>query len=539
MKIPMSDLPGMSQLVQDYLQNYDRVARYFAGNALHFETYLELATTVKSRELPLARMVPVLKQQNQRFGCGQQTLEHIDLLLERRACAVVTGQQTGLFGGPLFTLYKALTAVKLAERLSRTCEGCFVPVFWLASDDHDFREVNHVHVLDKQNQVSRLTYTGHPEDSRIPVSHIALSANIDATIAQLDDITHPSDFKDDILHALADAYQPGTTFSEAFAKWLTTLFKSFGLIVIDASPQEVKKLGADIFAQEIEAGSPSTEAALLTSADLQKDGYHTQVQLHDGVLNLFLTGKERQSIQFDTGRYVVKNSGDAYTPEELLKALASEPQRFSPNVLLRPLYQDALFPTVAYVAGPSEIAYYAQMKGLYARFELPMPIIYPRKSVTLLEARVEKILDKYGLNVPAFWGDNEQLIREIVRAHLPQSLEQELSTTRESIAQRLQALQETVTEFDPTLQGAVDNTIGRLLNQVDGLEKKVMQAYKKRNDVITQHIHKAGNSLYPHHHLQERELNIVPFLFKYGWSLIDTLYEAMDISNTDHQIIRI
>jgi len=539
LKTSISQMPGIKPLIRDYFNNFEKVSEFYNGDYRQPKEYLDRTDCVKSRELPLAQLVPVLKEQNQKFGCGMQTLEKIDLLLERRACAVVSGQQTGLFGGPLFTIYKALTAIKLAERLSRTCEGCFVPVFWLASDDHDFLEVNHIHINDKSNQPLKITYNGHSSDNKIPVSEIKLNDQIDSLLQTLDDETNPSEFKAEILNQLSAAYLPDTIFSQAFGAWLTTLFKAFGLVLIDASDKRIKQLGATVFRKEIAEDSPSTQSAIAASTKLNDKKYHAQVQLKQGFLNLFYVERERNSIEIKEDRFSVKGTENSFTKDELLHQLETRPERFSPNVLLRPLYQDALLPTIAYVAGPAELAYYAQMKGIYNAFDIPMPIIYPRKSLTLLESKIEKVLDNYNLNVPDFWGNVEALTTEIAKAQLPESLEKRINNASLCISKNLQALEETVLEFEPTLKNTVDNVKGRILGQMDGLEKKILQAYKKRNEVIGQQIHKAQNSLYPNNNFQERQLNILPYLFKYGFGFIDQLYEAIDISDFDHQIIKV
>lgn len=539
MKIQMSQMPNTSALVADYLDAFDKVAEFYNGDYRDVDAFLSRSDEIKSRDLPIGKLIPILKEQNQRYGCGVQTFEKVDWLLERRACAVVTGQQTGLFSGPLYTIYKALTAIKLAARLSRTCEGCYVPVFWLASDDHDFREVNHINIVDKSNQVLRITYDGHPFDGRIPVANIQLNDQIAAALQKLDDETHLSDFKAEVLARLSDAYQPGSGFSESFARWLMTLFKPFGLVLIDASDPRIKALGAPIFQKEMVEKSGSTQRALEFSSRLMEKNYHSQVQLQEGLLNLFFVDDERRALGLEDETYVVKGSEAHFKMAELLSILQAEPEKFSPNVLLRPIYQDGLLPTVAYVAGPAEIAYYAQMKGIYESFDLPMPIIYPRKSVTLLEGKIEKVLDNYNLSVPDFWGDVEQLINQIAKTQLPETVEKRIENASLCVKKNLQALEQVVQEFEPTLNDAVKGVRNKIDHQIDGLEKKILQAYKKRNDIIRQQLYKAGNNLYPNNSLQERELNVLPYLFKYGFPLLDRLYEVMDISNFDHQIIRL
>ncbi|MFQ5750787.1 MAG: bacillithiol biosynthesis cysteine-adding enzyme BshC [bacterium] len=539
MRTPVRRMPGTKPLVADYFDNFENVAEFYNGDYRSAKDFLMRTDEVKARDLPLGQLVPILKEQNQRFGSGVQTLEKINLLLERRACAVVTGQQTGLLGGPLYTVYKTLTAIKLAERLSRTCEGCFVPVFWLASDDHDFQEVNHINILDKSNLLSEISYNGHPSGDRIPVSAIKINSEISAVVQQLHDATHPTEFKEDIIHLLKETYQPDSIFSEAFAGLIMQLFKSFGIIIIDGSDPRLKDLGKAIFKKEIAERSPSTQQALAVSERLVQNNYHNQVQLHQNILNLFYVKEQRQTIELKNETFSVKGTNLNFSTNELLRLLEDKPQLFSPNVLLRPLYQDALLPTVAYVAGPAELAYYAQMKGVYECFGMPMPIMYPRKSLTLLESKIEKVLDNYDLHVQDFWGDAEILINNLAKARLSEDIEKRIENASLSITKNLQALEEVVTDFEPTLVDTVENVKSRIAHQIDILEKKILQAYKKRNEVISQQIHKAKNNLYPNNHLQERVLNVVPFLIKYGFGFIDRVYEAMDISNFDHQTVRL
>jgi bacillithiol biosynthesis cysteine-adding enzyme BshC len=411
MKIPWRQIPGSSKFLLDYFEHPDKVDGFLNSGYRDLQNFYSQSDEVKKRTLALDDLVAVLTEQNRAFGCGQPTLAKL-ALLQSGACAVVTGQQTGLFGGPLLTVYKVLTAIKIAERLNRSCDGCFVPVFWLASDDHDFLEVNHVNILNKSNEISKIAY-GEPSDGkRIPVAAIHLTSEIEKCIAMLDELTHPSEFKQDIIHGLSAAYASGNTLSHAFGRWMTTLFQSFGLILIDAADARLKKMGSSVFRQEISDFSPSTGAAMDMSKRLLDHGYHNQVQIHEGLLNLFYIDEERKSVQIEQGEYNIKTSG-TFSRDSLLELLDEKPQRFSPNVLLRPLYQDALLPTVSYVAGPAEIAYYAQMKGIYERFGLPMPVIYPRKSLSLMEARIVKVLDSYALQVSDFWDEVEALMTRV------------------------------------------------------------------------------------------------------------------------------
>ncbi len=538
MTVPFRDVPGSSRLFLDYLENFEHVAEFYNGDFHKLEVFFEWAKQVQSRKLPPHSLLPILREQNRFFGGGVETDENLSRL-EKGALAIVTGQQTGLFGGPLFTLYKALTTIKLAAQLNENGAATFVPIFWLASDDHDFREANHIQILDKTNQPFEISYLNHPLDSRIPIYDIKLSQRISEVLQQLDDATHPSDFKPEVLQTLRDAYQPKAAFSQAFGKWLMQLCKSFGLILIDASDPRIKSLGKEVFKKEVAEHSPSTRSAMKTTERLLRKNYHGQVQLHDNVLNLFFVENGRQAIAIDEERFFIKGKNRTFELKELLNLLEERPQHFSPNVLLRPIFQDALLPTVAYVAGPAELAYYAQMKGIYKEFGMPMPILYPRKSATLLEPKIQKVIENYGLKIQDFWINAEVLINGILQKQLPEEIEKRIRNTQLCISKNLQALEDVVMEFDSTLHDAVQNANGRILHQVELLESKIVLAYKKRNDVIVKQIQKAANHLYPNNQLQERALNITPFLFKYGWGFVQKLYDELELSNCDHQIFEI
>ena len=539
MVIPTNKLPNISSLVYDYFYEYDKVSEFFAGNFRDQAAYSLQAEKVRSRDLPRERLAALLKEQNLSYGCGAQTVGNINKFIQDEACAVVTGQQVGLFSGPLYTILKALTAIKLAESLNQNSHGCFVPVFWLASNDHDFAEINHIILLDKENRIENIKYQEHSASLKTPVSKVVLSAEISNCIQHLKDLTHDSEFKPEILSQLGTAYQAGRSFVEAFAQWMTRLFKSHGLIFIDAAHPGLKDLGKDVFYTEIAQNSPSTQCALETSRKLTQKNYSTQVQLHEGILNLFLAEDERSSIQFKNDDYSIKGRPQTLRKDELLQLLEKQPHKFSPNVLLRPLYQDTLLPTVAYVGGLSEIAYFAQMKEVYERFNLPMPIIYPRKSLTLIEKKVDKALKTYSLKVQDIWQSADAKINEIAKEKIPQSLDKAFQTTASHLDKYMTDIKQETLAFEPTLGKSVDLTMGKIYHQISLLEKKILKASKKKNIIITQRIHLAKNSLYPIQHLQERVFNITPFLIKYGYGLMERLYQAVDIKHHDHQLFKL
>jgi len=533
----MRNLPRLPRLVHDYFYDYGKVDEFYNGDFRDFAVFERQTERTIARPLPRKSLAEVLTEQNQSYGCGSRTLGTIKKIAEEQACAVVTGQQVGLFSGPLYTIYKALTAIKLAEDLNQRGLGCFVPVFWLASDDHDLAEIDHIVLLDKDHRLENVRCPMPSGEAKIPASNVILPPDISDCLRRLEDFTRDSEFKAGIIEQLADAYRPGRSLVEAFARWMTRLFASSGLIFIDAGHPSFRALGKEVFYREIAEESPSTRAALATSEKLRRAGYDEQIHLHERILNVFYAEQGRRTIQLNATGFEIKDPPQAFLKEELLALATEKPFLFSPNVLLRPLYQDALLPTVAYIGGPGEIAYFAQLKGVYERFRLPMPVIYPRKSVTIVEKKMDRILKKYGLTIPDIWSKADHIIPEAAKAAIPESMEMGLRLARSHLDQDFESLAGEIAAFEPTLKNSAGLAQGRMHQQWSFLEKKILQAAKKRNEIAVQQLRQAIDNLYPNRNLQERVFNIVPYLIKYGPAFMDKLDQAVEIDEHDHQIM--
>jgi bacillithiol biosynthesis cysteine-adding enzyme BshC len=531
--------PGLSPLVNDYFHAYEKVESFFSGNFREIAAFEAVAERVGSRDLSRNEITTILREQNTQYGCGQSTLQNIDRLNDQNTFAVVTGQQVGLFSGPLYTIYKTITVIKLAGMLNEQCEGDFVPVFWMASGDHDLEEIDHADIINSQNQVERIVCDLDVPNTKAPASTFRITPQISECIEKLRISTHESEFKKNILSTLSQVYSEKRSFVDAFASWMMHLFGKTGLVCIDATHPEFKSLGKEIFGLEIKEHSPSTDRVLDTSKRLAELDYPVQVQLHEGILDLFVGDQKRETVRIQDSDFLIGDSKSPISEQDLLSRLEKEPHHFSPNVLLRPLYQDALLPTVAYVGGPGEIAYFAQLKGVYEHFGLPMPVIYPRKNVTLLETRTANILDQYGLSVEEIWRKGSGVIHGVISGQIPQTASEMLDSIVERLREDLQSLQDELVRVELSLEKAVDQAQGKIEYQISFLEKKILQASKKRHETIRQQLIKTVNTLFPNRKPQERVLNITPFLFKYGESLIDRLFGAIDLDETDHQIVEL
>ncbi|MCA9732229.1 MAG: bacillithiol biosynthesis cysteine-adding enzyme BshC [Deferribacteres bacterium] len=537
MKITTNQLPGMSTLYNDYIEDFSRVAAFYNHDFRDEDSFLRQVEAVESRTYPREALGRILLQQNKKFGAGAKTLENIDALANKNANVIITGQQTGLFGGPLYVLYKALTAIKLADKLQRTCCNGFVPVFWLAADDSDFAEVNHCHIIDRNNTLQRIALDMF-HDQKQPMSSTQIPQEMENLITGLSSSFHDTEFKEALLGELRSAYNTRHYFSDAFGHWLMQCLQDFGLILVDPSDPEIKKLLTSLYKQEIEQGSPSTQAVMQASSDLQKSGYHNQIQIREGRFNLFYNLEGRTGLEKHNGEITVGDGRTSFSEQELLRELKTHPEKFSPNVALRALTQDTLFPTIAYVAGPAEAAYFAQLKGVYEAFDVPMPVIYPRKSVTIIEPAIDRLLDKHGLSVPDLWQPVERVWSEVVRSNVSEVFFQKIHDLQTDIPGKLNALVDELNKIDPTLEKMLLNTTGKINAAIENLEKKAMQAARRKETQLQEQISRLSDAIYPHNSLQERVLNFVPFMVKYGPYFIEKVYEDLTISSFDHQIIR-
>ncbi len=536
--VPVAQVPGSNALFQAYLGQFQKLSDFYAVDYRSLEAMASHARHVAERPYPRTRVAQILTRQNENWGASEKTRQHLAALAEAKSVAVVSGQQVGLFGGPLFTLYKALTCVKLAENLSAQLRRTVAPVFWLAADDDDLAEVNRVTVLTRDNALLALS-CDFPAATRRPMSQIPLPESIHACHQELAEALSDSEFKNEILSALARAYAPGHSLPEAFARWMSFLTNEFGLVLLDPADPEFKQLAIPLFAKEINEQSPSTTAALRTNAKLEQGGYAPQVPQRAGHCNLFYVDHQRHGLEWQEGVFATTDGAIRLSKDHWLQRIQDSPTAFSPNVMLRPVLQDSLLPTIAYVAGPAEIAYFAQLRGVYEAFGVPMPAVFPRQTLTLLEKKIQRGFEKYHLQLTDFWQNPAQLLSRVARQETPEELLEPVAAVREDLSKNLAVLKERVMAVDPTLAAFLDKEQGKIFHQLEAIEKKIVQASKRQNETLQQQLEHAGNSLYPHQHLQERELNLTSFLCKYGKNLIKQLYEALDLSCFEHQIVKL
>lgn len=535
--MPIQDqtVPGFSTLVQDYFR-FNGISSFFRWNFAD-ENDIRQALQLRQHTLqPNALLAQILADQNQAFGCGEATLKNIDLLRQGKTLAIVTGQQAGLFSGPLYTIHKAMTTVHLARHWQQKFAVPLVPVFWLVSEDHDFEEVQCVQLPDANNQLRRICYQPEVKPNRQRVCDLTLDANIHATFEALSACLPASDFKAEILAQLNRCYTTGQNFARACACWLTQLFAPFGVIILDAADARLKRLAQTVFIREIAGKTESAHILKSTSDRIQQQGYQAQITPNVERLNLFYLENGRHSIQIRGDKFVELGQGREFSADALLEIAHQQPERLSPNVVLRPIVQDSVLPTAAYVAGPGEIAYFAQLQAIYQFFRVPMPVIYPRKSLTIVENKIKRHLERFQLSLVDVWQGAEALQTRLARAALPADLVGQLHALRQQISVSVAALRGQALQIDPTLEGVLTTSHQALGHELDRLEAKILKAIKNRSDTMVQQLNSISNHLFPGDILQERTMNIAYYLCKYHWDFIRRLDQALEIDNFNHQL---
>jgi len=534
--IPYQQVPHSSALFLDYLYQFDRVSKFYSAPPYLFSSYQTVASQLPSFEKKREEVCAILLRQNKAFGCGEATFENLQRLSQPRVCAVVTGQQVGLFSGPAFTLFKALTTVRLADYLTQ--QGLpAVPVFWLATEDHDLAEVAEVGTLDDEYNLISLADHGDSPSPRAPVGKVRLTQESTEALARLEASLPAGPPRETLLRDLRETYTPGATWVEAFGGFMARLLSRWGVIFLNPLDPAAQQLSAGVYAQALEQ-APELRAKLLErSQSLSRHGYHAQVKVGEDSTLVFVSREgNRLPIHLRDGDYVVEGAQTTRL-EELRRELADHPMAFSPNVLLRPLVQDMLLPTVAYVAGPSELAYLAQTQVLYEAFGRPQPVFYPRAAFTLVDHRIQRLLEKYGLRVEDVWRGEEHLSGKIAAVGLAEGWSERFEQAQQQMTGLLARLRGDIERLDPTLLEALQHAQEKILYQMDRLRGKVSRAGLARSELLARHAQSLMRFLMPHKDLQERRVGGAYFLGRAGYELLPRLLSQIQIDAPGHQVV--
>lgn len=528
-----SALPGFNRIFQTYLSDFDRVGSFFAGNPSRFADLERAAQRASAYPRDREALVRVLERQNAHWGAPVEVFDALQDLRHPNTVAVVTGQQTGLFLGPLYTLHKALTALRLAEDFTLRTKRKAVAVFWLHGEDHDFAEMDHA-VFPSAERPVTVRYQSQAKGG--PVGRMVIEDDILRILRDTEALVSGLPYGNEIMVHLRETWIPGRTFVDAFALTLRHLLPEAPLIFLNPDDPDLKALLAPLFTRVVTERTSLFDALTHDSDRLSAQGYTPTVRFNP--LSLFHLKEGRRDVISPDGRDGFHAGGQAWTHTELLDALQHHPETFSPNVVTRPLAQDTLLPTMAYVGGPGEIAYFAQLKSAYAWAGIPMPIVFPRASLTLVDSRSCRALNRADMRLEDL---NETDPERIVhRAFLAQGHEKEPHITRiRDAVQRL--LGEMASPEWQLSQGSLQTLSSaqvRIDRELERLSAALLRAEKRKHQDLRAGLLHAWQHLFPHGLLQERGLGVLALVARTGSGSINALSDLVSLSPwAGHQVV--
>ncbi len=531
--LPFRQLPHQSKLFLQFLDKFPSVKQFY-GHPPTIEAAKKSARSLDYPRERRAEVAAILGEQNAALGAGDATRENLERFA-KGAVAVVSGQQVGLFGGPAYAIYKAVSAIQIAQELTKAGVDA-VPVFWMATEDHDLDEVRSSTWF-HQGKLTRFELPGNG-DAGQPVGRIELGA-------QVAEMTHEAariltaaggEF---VAGIFRESYGAQETYGSSFGKLFARLFAEQGLILLDPLDAGLHRVAREVLRRAVEERDELSEALLARGKELDKAGFAAQVKVTAKSTLLFnMRTGTRQPIAMSGGKFVCGEQ--SWTKEELVQAVQAEPEKFSPNALLRPVLQDFLLPTAAYIAGPAEIAYFAQAEVIYKKLMGRMTVILPRAAYTLLDAKAEKLLRRYGLKVEDVWRGSQELRRAMETSSVPATLGKNFDKTVKDAERMLAQLKKQIVRLDPTLGGAVETAQKKIAFQLEKLKRKTGKAQALKAGLIAAHQEFLESLLYPHKALQSRELCFLPFLASWGMGGLKELQKlAASGKMKEHKILRI
>jgi bacillithiol biosynthesis cysteine-adding enzyme BshC len=529
--LPFSQVPHTSRLFLDFLSGSPSL-QPFLPRGPHFSGWLnDEAARLRYEPFRRQRVAEILERQNRSWDASPQTLANITRL-KSGAAAVVTGQQVGLFGGPLFSIFKALTAVKLAEEATRAGVDC-IPVFWLATQDHDLDEIRSVSFpgADASLQSFSSNSTGV---AGAPVGSIQLGPEIGAVVEAVAQLLGESE----TTTLLRESYRPDATYGSAFARLFARLFAEWGVVLLDSADPELNAVAGPLYQAALERAPELEQALLARDRELAAAGYHQQVNITpDSTLLFAVRGGVRVPIHRQApgnGFFLVAE--ERIPAAELLQEIFTTPQNFSANVLLRPVVQDYLLPTLAYTGGSAEVAYFAQAGVIYQALLGRTTPVLPRFSATVLEPKPQALLERYGLALPDLFPGPEQLRERLAAQALPQELQSAFEKAGSEVGRSFTAIRDALNRLDKTLVEAANNAEGKVLHQLESLRSRAARAELRQSEVLDRHAHLLSSALFPNKIPQEREIGGVYFLARYA-GLLKEIYQVIQTDCFDHQLL--
>ncbi|MBA2378653.1 MAG: bacillithiol biosynthesis cysteine-adding enzyme BshC [Blastocatellia bacterium] len=538
--VPFLAIPGQSRLFLDHLADPASLSRFYPSPVARIQDIAPFSKEVLARyETDRNQLAVALEGFNRRIGSGDKVLRNIERLRKPDTVAVLTGQQTGLFTGPIYSIYKALTAIAAAEKL--TAQGVSaVPVFWAATEDHDLEEVSAAKLIDLKGRLTSVSYKAQNEFSGRAVGEIVLTDEVRQAVGHAFEQLEKTEFTKDVRALVEDAWQSGRSFGDAFCSLLMRLLGDRGLVIVSPTEAAFKELAAPIYQKAIGQAVALRDRLIARSAELTAAGYEPQVLIDDDHFPMFIRSARSQRVPLrltPKGRIRAKDGSTEFSVDELIEFAGNSPEDLSPGVVLRATVQDHIFPTVCYFGGGAEVAYFAQSSVVYETLDRPVTPIFHRQSFTIVEPSSSRTMLQYDLTLSDLFRGKDDVLRELAERLFGRTTAVSIADAEEIINTQLNRLDRELSEKDPTLGAAVATRRRKIIYHISALREKFYRSELRRNEVFTRRMDALFDQIYPESGLQERSISVLYFLNKYGHAFMNRLAAEIDLDNKDHRLL--
>ncbi|MDR4937269.1 bacillithiol biosynthesis cysteine-adding enzyme BshC [Rossellomorea marisflavi] len=539
MELESLDIPAINQFASKYMKQEEPVTSFFHYNINEQDVFSRRLEDLGEREFPREGLVTCIASYMESLPSSDAVEASLEKL-KNDAVAVVAGQQAGLLTGPLYTIHKIVSVIRLAREQEQKLNHPVVPVFWIAGEDHDYQEVNHI-FLEQEGKIKKNGYPEQVVDKRMTSDVEYDPAVMKNWISSILKVLGETEFTAGLADEMDGLIREGEDIVTFFARFIMTLFKDYGLLVIDSSYGALRKLEAPYFRHLIENSREITDQVLMQQKTIQAEGFNTQLEISSDAANIFLNlQNERALLVRDGSGFKDKNNDSFFTKEELLGILDDQPGRLSNNVVTRPLMQEWLFPTLSFIGGPGEIAYWGELKKAFEFMGMNMPPVMPRLNITILERTVAKRIEELSLSLQEVVRSGVSHVRdEFLDSLKPNELEGELQEIETYLMAKYEGIKKEAAAVDSNLEPIVNKNLEIHRKQFEFLRKRTEKSIRDKNERQLSRFDLIENSIRPNGGPQERTLNILYYMNRFGPDFVNRLTDLPFTFDGTHKVVHL
>lgn len=525
--------------MKDYRLGYQPLQKFYDYSYLDDYDYMQRYNELKKRDFQREAVAEELVKYNQRYGCSTETVRNINKLVDPSSVCVVAGQQAGILTGPLYTIHKIITVLKLAKEQEKKLNVPVVPVFWMAGEDHDFDEINHLYSIDSGKLAKRKI--NQQNDGKAAISNLEIDkGEVTTFIRELLRDCRETAFTKDLIKNINDSLEKSIYYSDFFSFLIHQLFKKSGIVLLDSHDKQLRQLERPFFNEIIYKNDSLNDIFLKTANQFYENGYGEPIERSENNAHLFYHFQGKRLLLERTRDHLFsdKHSIFAFTKDELLQLVAKEPENLSNNVVTRPLMQEYLLPVLAFVGGPGEIAYWATLKEVFHLFSFKVPPIVPRFSITLIESQIHKYLEEFQLPVEDVLVAGTTAARQqLAMTKHKQQIDDTVQRTLEQVEKLHKPLKELVKTYDKGLEALANKNELMIKKEITFLAERIQKSVRQKNQHESIKFDLIEANLKPRDGLQERSLNVVYYLNEYGLDFVERLNELPLQFNDNHKLV--